>query len=391
MARPVSPSAICTSLLVKLAMRCNIACTYCYWFRDAEVMRAPALLSEEIEDALVTKIERHLVEHELDEFSLTFHGGEPLLFPKRRFAALCKRLREVQARTAADLRLHTTTNGILLDSEWVSIFRDHDIRVALSIDGAAATHDRRRLDLYGRGTWTRALQGLDLLRAGGLEPGILAVCDPNSAPDALVDALIDDLGVRSLDVLVGDATHEDPRPPSVGEWYCRLFDRWYDDLAARDVEIRLFSGIIRALLGATSGTQSLGVGGITTATLTTTGALEALDVLRITGDGSTRSLIDIRTHELQDVDLNPLWREVLLATSMPPTPCSECSVRAICGGGHVASRWSNNRRLDNSSVYCKDYKEIIAHVWSRIAPDLIVELPAKALALLNGGPGREAT
>ena len=34
----LSPEApIFTFLLVKLASRCNINCTYCYWFRDAEV------------------------------------------------------------------------------------------------------------------------------------------------------------------------------------------------------------------------------------------------------------------------------------------------------------------------------------------------------------------
>ena len=28
-------------VLVKLASRCNINCTYCYWFRDAEVYEKP--------------------------------------------------------------------------------------------------------------------------------------------------------------------------------------------------------------------------------------------------------------------------------------------------------------------------------------------------------------
>ena len=40
-----------TFVLVKLASRCNINCTYCYWFRDAEVYRKPAVLTAEAEDA----------------------------------------------------------------------------------------------------------------------------------------------------------------------------------------------------------------------------------------------------------------------------------------------------------------------------------------------------
>ena len=30
-----------TFVLIKFASRCNIQCTYCYWFRDAEVYKKP--------------------------------------------------------------------------------------------------------------------------------------------------------------------------------------------------------------------------------------------------------------------------------------------------------------------------------------------------------------
>lgn len=383
--------AICTSLLVKLAMRCNIACTYCYWFRDADVMKAPALLGEEVEAALCERLDRHLARHRPASFSLTFHGGEPLLFPKARFDALCGRLRAIEGRTGVALRLQITTNGLLVDPEWVALFRRHRVGVALSVDGTPATHDRRRLDFQGRGTWARTLRGLEVLRAGGIEPGILAVCDPSASADALIESLVERLDLRAFDVLVGDATHDDPRPPSVAAFYTRLFDRWYDELAARGVEIRLFSGLVRGLLGGDSGIHSLGIGGITTATLTTDGSLEALDVLRIAGTGRTRSAINVLTHELQEVERDPLWREVLEATRTLPSACRSCPVRHTCGGGHVASRWSSARRLDNPSVHCDDYKEIIAHVWRRIAPDLTIELPADAAAELpTAGPAERA-
>src|SRR3954470_9465172 len=81
-------SPVFTWLLVKLASRCNINCTYCYWFRDAEVYRKPALLTADAEDALCRRLEEHIDAFGLDQFVLVFHGGEPLLFPKRRFAAL---------------------------------------------------------------------------------------------------------------------------------------------------------------------------------------------------------------------------------------------------------------------------------------------------------------
>jgi len=65
-------------VLVKLASRCNINCTYCYWFRDAEVYKKPAVLTVEAEDAFCVRLEEHIREFNLPVFLLVFHGGEPL-------------------------------------------------------------------------------------------------------------------------------------------------------------------------------------------------------------------------------------------------------------------------------------------------------------------------
>src|SRR5260370_23926798 len=88
-----------TFVLVKLASRCNISCTYCYWFRDAEVYNKPSVLTPQAEEVFCRRLEEHIREFKLDRFLLVFHGGEPLLFPKRRFEALQRRLRDIEQRT----------------------------------------------------------------------------------------------------------------------------------------------------------------------------------------------------------------------------------------------------------------------------------------------------
>ena len=47
-------------LLVKLASRCNIKCTYCYWFRDPAVYKKPPVLTVEAEDAMCRRLEDHI-------------------------------------------------------------------------------------------------------------------------------------------------------------------------------------------------------------------------------------------------------------------------------------------------------------------------------------------
>ena len=100
---------IFTFVLVKLASRCNIDCTYCYWFRDAEVYKKPPVLTVEAEDAFCQKLEEHIRSFELEYFIVVFHGGEPLLFPKRRFITLQDKLRAIEKRTGCVIQRGVTT------------------------------------------------------------------------------------------------------------------------------------------------------------------------------------------------------------------------------------------------------------------------------------------
>src|SRR6266404_9550865 len=101
-------------VLVKLASRCNINCTYCYWFRDAEVYNKPAVLTIEAEDAFCERLEQHIEEFELDHFVLIFHGGEPLLFPKHRFVEFQEKLLDIEDRTGCEISRGVCTNAILI-------------------------------------------------------------------------------------------------------------------------------------------------------------------------------------------------------------------------------------------------------------------------------------
>src|SRR5581483_5750430 len=97
-------------ILVKLASRCNIKCTYCYWFRDAMVYQKPAVLTPEAEDQFCLRLEEHIREFGLPFFLLVFHGGEPLLFPKRRFDVFLTKLQGIEERTGCMIKRGVTTN-----------------------------------------------------------------------------------------------------------------------------------------------------------------------------------------------------------------------------------------------------------------------------------------
>ena len=371
-ASPAAPRPV-AFVLVKLASRCNINCTYCYWFRDAEVYKKPAVLTPEAEDAFCQRLEEHIREFELPAFLLVFHGGEPLLFPKRRFDALMQKLRAVAERTGCYIKCGVTTNAILVDDEWIALFKAHDVDVSVSLDGPAEINDKYRVDFKGRGTLAQTLEGLDRLRAADLAPGLISVCNPGTDPEQVLAFVADELGIKEFDILPPDATHAD-NPPPIADYFIKLFDVWFDKYAEKGVRIDTLDAMIRGLAGQLSLSDTIGLGPIDTITLMPDGSLEPLDVLRIAGDGSTASKTHVRSNAIKDVENDPVWREAYEASTTLCETCRKCEYLDACGGGHLAQRWSNERRFDNPSVYCESWKRIFAHIWERIAPTLTIEV-----------------
>jgi len=369
-------------ILVKLASRCNIDCTYCYWFRDAEVYKKPPVLTVEAEEAFCKRLEEHIRRFELEAFMIVFHGGEPLLFPKHRFIALLDKLNAIEKRTGCVIERGVTTNAMLIDREWTQIFETYGVSPSVSIDGPAEIHDQLRVDFKGKGTHAATLRGLELLRAAGIEPGIISVANPASDPAQLLAYIVDELGIKEFDILPPDARHGD-NPPPIDRYFIRLFDVWYDTYAARGVRVSTLDAMIRGLSGRLSISDTIGLGPIDTVTLMTDGALEPLDVLRIAGDGSTATQSSVFANQLQDVQEDPHWLAAFKASVTLPEVCLKCEFLDACGGGHLAQRWSAERQFDNPSVYCASWKAVLGHIWKRIAPTLVVELEPSRLLISN--------
>ena len=371
--QPVSgETPVFTFVLVKLASRCNINCTYCYWFRDAEVYRKPPVLTVEAEDAFCRRLEEHIDAFGLDQFVLVFHGGEPLLFPKRRFRALQDKLRGIEDRTGCQISRGVSTNGILIDQEWCDLFKTYDVSVSVSLDGPPEINDKHRIDFKGRGTHADVLSGIACLRANGIEPGLISVCNPLTDPEQIVSYVVEELGITHFDILPPDATHSDS-PHQIGDYFIKLFDVWFDRYAAQGVRIRTLDAMIQGLVGNMSVSDTVGLAPVETVTLMADGSVEPLDVLRIAGDGSTKTDISVFQNPLRDIQNDPRWREAFEASLHVCDVCRQCEFLDACGGGHLAQRWSLERRFDNPSVYCDSWKRIFSHIWRRISPTLVVE------------------
>ena len=135
-----------------MATRCNIDCSYCYWFRDAAVYNKPKLMSTDVLHQLLQRIEQHLARYSLVDFPIILHGGEPLLWGVENFHRFAEACEDISSRTGCEIPVAVTTNGLLIDGEWLDCFEARNISVAISLDGPAHIHDLHRRTFQGTGT-----------------------------------------------------------------------------------------------------------------------------------------------------------------------------------------------------------------------------------------------
>jgi len=380
------PGQPISQLLVKVASRCNIDCSYCYWFRDAAVYDKPKLMSVEVLDQLLRRVEEHVVRHTLAEFPIILHGGEPLLWGVENFRRIAQGCAAIATRTQCDIPIGVTTNGVLIDEAWLDCFEAHGISVAISLDGPAHVHDARRRTFQGGGTHAAVERAARLLLARDIVVTALAVCDPAVDPAEYVDFFAD-CGIRSYDIMIPDAT-VDETPPPIGSFYQRLFDLWFEaNRHQRTSEVRIVTDMVSALLGVDAPTEGIGLRAVELCTIMTDGTVEAHDVLRIAGDASTRTGCNIFDHAIDDIRGEPRWQAAREASINICETCRRCKFMNACGGGYLPHRFSKQNGYDNPSVYCDDLYATFEHIQSTLAEQVYLRKPDGGRVAVIPGSG----
>jgi uncharacterized protein len=362
------------TLVVKVASRCNLNCSYCYVYNqgDDTWKSQPRVMPAHVVAALMDRVKAHCLRHKMTDFALVMHGGEPLLTGQafvRSFVAEARRrlLPEVQP------HIFLQTNGTLLTRKWSRLLLELGVAVGVSLDGTPAINDRYRVDHAGRGSYAAVRAGIENFRAvAGRPPGILSVISQEADPRECYEHL-KSLGARSVDFLFPDATYQ--RPPvgqeceqaPVGDWLARLFDCWFHD-DRPTIRIRLFVDLISMLCGGKASTDGgLGTGLKNVLVVDCDGSVEPIDGLKLCGNGFTKVGTNLLSHELDEALSTDLARRYYLSGRILCQTCQDCSIKQVCGGGELPHRYSRERGFDNPSVYCPDLTRIITHVESAIA------------------------
>ena len=358
-----------SSLLVKVVATCNLKCSYCFWFRDPVVKTQFSMMPTKVMNALMTRLDEHLRSNILESFHMIIHGGEPLLFGKKRMRDFLHQTQEICHKNKTRINFSLQTNGSLIDSEWCQIFREYSVSPGVSLDGPPKMNDQFRKDHHSRSTYEQTLGGIKTLQETGFSVPLLAVCNPNEDPEELVKHFVEELGINTFDILMPDFTHDEiEKIQSVAAFYVRLFDLWIDKYRSRGVRIRSLELMVGTLLGFLDRTnESIGYGPMQIVTVYTDGKLGATDSLGISNYQSKMKFGTILDQSIDSVKSCANYQRLVNESLTLSSKCMECEYALSCGGGMLAHRYSSkDQSYRHPSVYCNDLLAIFKHIQKRV-------------------------
>jgi uncharacterized protein len=369
-------------VILKTVERCNINCSYCYYFNGGDNSfeeRPPT-----IEPAAIASTAAFLLQGALElgipNVQVVFHGGEPMMQSKRRFDSMCNALRTTFEGSGVTLTFAIQTNGTLVDDEWCELLSRHAVGVGISIDGPREVNDKYRLDHKGRSTYDATVAGLECLRAFEERKGIsfglgsLTVINPEYSYRAIYRHLTETLGFKQVGFLLPDCCHDsfpamNASPERFGEIMNDIFDAWRENPLAQvsHIERNLLFFHAASLSADMSAAPDERSGKITLANqiivVHSDGSLSVDDSL-IPASAWRNGLAKAHTGTttLRGWLSSPFYSDIFSALRKLPSSCADCSWKNICQGGDIENRFSTADNFERRSVFCGGLDRSYGHM-----------------------------
>jgi len=365
-------AAVVDWAILKVVQPCNLNCDYCYVYNrgDSSWRSRPALMTDEVLDAFCVRMREQVQAHGLPSFHVEFHGGEPLLIGRDRFARFCQRIR---AAAPCHVHFHLQTNAVLLDEAWLQVFDQYDVSFGVSLDGPPDVHDAHRRDHAGRGSGERVIRNLQRLSRdpafSRLFGGVLAVLTSPVPDGATLCRWFVNNGIRSFDFLMPDGNWANLPAGWNGNgefvrFWTEVYETWkaYGDDAPN---IRTLETMIRGVAGLRPTLDAHGADLRSMVVVESDGAIGVSDVGRICPP---------LNNDIHNVLLDPLSRhqvreDVAQLQSLCDT-CKACSYVVPCGGGYLPHRY-NGADFRSPSLYCETWAALIQSIADDIGAELL--------------------
>ncbi|MBS3913949.1 MAG: radical SAM protein [Bacteroidetes bacterium] len=350
------------TFLIKVASLCNLNCSYCYVYNspDKSWEWKPTFLQDVTVNQISFRIREHVIKHDIDEITIIFHGGEPLLAGLDRLKTYVQIFSSV---IPCKVLYGMQTNGTLLDKNFVDFFIQNNFRVGYSLDGPKEYNDKNRLYHSGKSSYDDTVRAIELVHSNSESlktfGGLLFVIDINYEPAEILNT-IKELGVKCANLILPDGHYESPPPYlskndlKYGKWLYDFFYLWYNKYP--EIEIPYLEQIITMMIGGFSSAEEIGSLSVDFIVIDTNGDIEAVDTLKIVGREATSLNLNVEYNSLDDALKHPAIFSRMSGFNSLCKECQACEYLSNCGGGYIPHRYSKENGFQNTSVYCNDLK-----------------------------------
>jgi uncharacterized protein len=358
-------------VVVQATPFCNLDCKYCYLPNRSDTSRISAATLDQI----VHRLEEW-AQFE-NQITIVWHAGEPLVLNADFYADAIPRFDRLKS-VGLNVGHAIQTNATLVTEAHCEVFRHHDVKVCVSVDGPSDHHDAFRVLRSGAGTHASVMKGLDRLLANNLTSSVISVVSSKTMQEA--DRFYDffaKLPVKIVGFNIQEREGESRQSVVVDQavtaelyknFVRRIFER---SLRENGPIFRELVHVVNIIERGTNAEENIEA---------TPGS-----ILAFTSDGRFGSyspeLLGIGSSRYGEMTTGDIWSETINHTLIKYSnsligsdiregvrACSEsCSYYAVCGGGSPANKLGEAGRMDvTETLHCKYTRQIMT--------DVVVEL-----------------
>ena len=202
-------------IVVNITTGCNLRCKYCF------AACGPFKGEDMTEDVMDATIDSMLSMPEVKVITFEFQGGEASTNVSG-MRTFIEKVEKVKSKYDKLVKYRTEINCVSVTDELISLVKDYNVSVGVSLDGPKSMTDQTRVDINGNGAFDRIEKGIKKLRENGIyiDGAVCTVGQHNVHYPRQLMEFFDDLGMnfkpRPVNILGREKeSHLTTKP---GEW-----------------------------------------------------------------------------------------------------------------------------------------------------------------------------
>lgn len=168
---------------------CNLSCNYCFTDKKLHQLNKDTGLVKKVVDKLILDYR-----HDLPEQGITYRITSEPFIDINALESLIDYVKRYELEHSKKMFFHFCTNGTILNSKLINIIkkvRKQGDTVHISLDGPQEIHDLNRKDRNNKGTYSKIIRNIKILKSEGFKIAICSVItNKHPYPLEILDHLI---------------------------------------------------------------------------------------------------------------------------------------------------------------------------------------------------------